>query len=391
MRTLTRAPTVVVAGALAQKPAQGGHSWVPLQYVLGFRQLGWEVLFLDRLEPDGSIDASGCRCPVDSSVNLEYFRTLMARFGLNDASALVCDGGARFIGLSRREVLERTRQSAFLLNIMGFLTDDEILGCAARRVFLDIDPGFGQMWHDLGLADLFRGHDDFVTIGGNVGSPDCAIPTCGLAWIPTAPLVSSSHWQADGSSPRESFTSIASWRGRYGPVEYRGKTYGLRVHEFRKFVELPRLSGRPFEVALRIDPAETKDLRLLADNGWRLADPDVVARDPWEYRRYIQGSKAEFSIAKNIYVDTNSGWLSDRSVCYLASGRPVLTQDTGIGRRYPTGEGLLTFRTLDEAVAGVEELSADYPRHARAARALVDEYFDSDTVLTHLLASLGVA
>lgn len=388
--TRPRPPLVVIAGALAQKPGEGGHAWVPLQWVLGFQRLGWDVLFLDRLEPEASVDATGRRCPADASVNVEYFTGLMARFGLDGAFSLVCEGGARCIGLSRREVLDRTRRAAFLLNIMGFFTDEEILGSARRRVFLDIDPGFGQMWRDLGLADLFRGHDDFVTIGANIGRPDCAIPSCGLTWIPTAPIVVSSLWET-AAAGGDAFTSIASWRGRYAPVEYGGRTYGLRVHEFRKFVDLPRLSGQRFEVALRIDPAETRDLTLLADHRWTLVNPDVVARDPWCYQQFIRDSKAEFSVAKNIYVDTNSGWVSDRSLCYLASGRPVLTQDTGLGRSYPTGEGLLTFRTMDEALAGVEALSSDYARHAHAARALVGEYFDSSKVLARLLTRLDAA
>ena len=391
MTTTPRAGTVVIAGALAQKPGQGGHSWVPLQYALGFRRLGWDVLFLDRLESDASVDDTGAPCVIDASVNLRYFADLMTRFGLDGAHALICDGGARFIGLSRAEVVERTRRSAFLLNIMGFLTDEEILGSAPRRVFLDIDPGFGQMWRALGLADLFSGHDDFVTVGGNIGQPDCDIPTCGLTWIPSPPLVASDYWNAGDARPGEHFTSVASWRGRYAPVEYHGRIYGLRVHEFRKFAELPRLTGRSFEIALRIDPVETRDLALLANNGWRLVDPAVVARDTMSYRDYVRGSKAEFSVAKNIYVETNSGWLSDRSVCYLASGKPVVTQETGISRQYPTGEGLLTFRTLDDATAGIEAASRDYQRHARAARALVDEYFDSGKVLTRLLGKLGVA
>ncbi|CAA9312286.1 MAG: hypothetical protein AVDCRST_MAG93-5302, partial [uncultured Chloroflexia bacterium] len=334
---------VVIAGSLAQRPRIGGHTWVFLQYLLGFKRLGWDVLFLDRLEPDMCVDAAGRPCPLDRSVNLHYFMEIMQRFGLNGAFALVYNNGERFVGLSRRQVLERTKDSAFLLNFMGYLTDEEILGRAPRRVFLDIDPGFGQMWQDLGLADLFQGHDDFVTIGENIGHPACTIPSCGLKWIVTPQPVVLDYWQPRVAASGDWFTSIASWRGAYGPVEYRGETYGLRVHEFRKFASLPRLSGRLFQSALDIHPAEVNDLALLTANGWSLVDPQVVAGDPWTYQAYIQGSKAEFMVAKNIYVQANSGWFSDRSICYLASGKPVLAQDTGLGRLYPTGEGLLTF------------------------------------------------
>jgi hypothetical protein len=381
---------IVVAGSLAQKPMQGGHSWVFLQYLLGFRRLGWDVLFLDRLEPEMCVDDAGNACSLDHSLNLRYFLEVMASFGLEGAFALLCNRGARCIGLSRQQVLERVAGSAFILNVMGFLDDQEILGRVPRRVFLDIDPGFAQMWYDLGLADLFCGHDDFVTIGENIGRPGCTIPTCGIEWIATRQPVVLDRWPPRDAASDAPITSIGSWRGPYGPLTYRGRTYGLRVHEFRAFAPLPRLSDRSFQLALDIHAAEVNDLALLADNGWSLVDPIAAAGDPLSYQAFIQGSWAEYMVAKNMYVQTNSGWFSDRSICYLASGRPVLAQDTGLGRLYPMGEGLLTFASLDEARAGVEALSRDYAGHARAARALACAYFDSDKVLGELLRKLGV-
>jgi hypothetical protein len=382
---------IVVAGSMAQRPRIGGHTWVLLQYVLGFRRLGWDVLFLDRLEPEMCRDASGRPCPFDQSVNLHYFREVMDRFELGGAFALFYDRGERVVGLPRRQVLERVKNAAFLLNINGFLADEEVLGSARRRVFLDIDPGFGQMWQELGLHCWFRGHDDYVTIGENIGRPECAIPTCGLKWVTMPQPVVLDYWPPAPEAAGDSFTSVVTWRGAFGPVEYRGKTYGLRVHEFRKFAPLPRLSGRPFQLALDIHPDEVKDRALLADNGWSLVSPGAVACDPWVYRDYIRGSGAEFVVAKNMYVQAASGWLSDRSLCYLASGKPVLAQDTGFTRLYPTGAGLLAFTTLEEALAGVEEVCRDYSRHARAARGLAEEFFASDKVLGRLLGKLGVA
>src|SRR5438270_3137135 len=181
---------------------------------------------------------------------------------------------------------------------------------------------------------------------------------------------------ADGA-----ITSVGSWRGPFAPIEYEGRTYGLRAHEFRKFAALPRKIGRRCEFALNIDPAETKDLALLAAGGWQLVDPRIVARDPSAYQAYIQNSWAEFMVAKNMYVQSKSGWFSDRSICYLASGKPVLAQDTGIRELYPVGEGLLAFDDFEQAIAGAEELERDYPRHARAARRIAEDYFDSDRVL----------
>jgi hypothetical protein len=314
----------------------------------------------------------------------------MRSFGLERSFALFYDRGRRVFGLSDNAAREQLRGSLFLLNVMGYLDDEELLAAAPRRVFLDIDPGFGQMWQALGLHETFRGHDDHVTIAERIGEPDCEVPSCGISWITTPQPVVLAHWTQQQDNGR-TFTSVASWRGPYGPLEYGGKTYGLRVHEFRKFMSLPRLTGRPFEVALEIQPDEDRDLALLAENGWRLADPARVAGDPLEYQRYIQHSGAEFSVAKGMYVESRGGWFSDRSICYLASGKPVLAQNTGLEDLYPTGEGLLLFASLDEAAAGVEEILANYERHSRAARALAEAHFDSDKVLTELLAKLGVA
>jgi hypothetical protein len=383
------AKSIVIAGSMAQKPRHGGHAWVFLQYLLGFKRLGWEVLFLDRLEPEMCADEAGTPCPVERSPNVDFVRKVMDRFDLRGAFAVLCSRGTRVVGMPRREVIDRTRKAALLLNVMGFLQDEEILACAARRVFLDIDPGFGQMWQELGLHAMFRGHDDYVTIGERIGQPDCLVPTCGLRWVTTPQPVVLDYWPpvADGGA---CITSVSSWRGAYRPVEYGGITYGLRVHEFRKFVALPRLSGRPFQLALDIHPTESKDLTLLRDNGWSLVDPETVARNPAAYQAYIRASKAEFMVAKGMYVQTRSGWFSDRSTCYLASGKPVLAQDTGVRDLYPTGKGLLIFTSLEEAVARTEELAADYRQHARAARALAEEYFDSDKVLPALLCKLGI-
>jgi hypothetical protein len=267
-----------------------------------------------------------------------------------------------------------------------------VMGAGAgvgKPVFLDIDPGYPQMWRELGLADMFEGHDAFVTIGENIGRPDCLIPDCGLEWITTPPPVDLESWPvAPGGA---SFTTVATWRNPYGTVTFDGTTYGSRVHEFRKFVELPRLVGADFELALDIDAAEVDDLALLERNGWRLVDPKRVAGTPDAYRSYIQGSKAEICIAQNIYVATRSGWISDRSLCYLASGKPVLAQDTGFSDNYPVGEGLIAFSTLDEAAAGVEEIERNYERHSRAARELAEEHFDAGKVMGRLLDRLGVS
>jgi hypothetical protein len=367
---------IVVCGAVAQKPGQPGHTWQFLQYLLGFRRLGYEVLLLDRL-------ATGVPKLV------AQLRSTLGAFGL---PWTISHDDGRHSGLSRREALTWIRSADLLLNVMGFCTDDEILAAAQRRVFLDTDPGFGQMWCDLGLADVFAGHDSHVTIGERIGQPGCSIPTCGLRWETTRQPVVLDEWPVE-PPPHEPFAfgSIATWRGAYAPVEYDGRRYGLRAHEFRRFAELPRITGRRFELALDIDPADNADRVRLENGGFDLADPSVVTASLEGYRDYIRGSWAELMVAKEMYVATHSGWFSERSACYLASGRPVLAQDTGLDGLLPTGEGLVTFTDLDDAAAGVEAIAGDWQRHARAARDLAEEYFDSDLVLGRLLDVVGAA
>jgi hypothetical protein len=188
----------------------------------------------------------------------------------------------------------------------------------------------------------------------------------------------------------ERFTTVASWRGAYGPVEFGGKTLGTKAHEFRKFFELPRISGKTYEIALQIDPADRKDLDALLQGGWQIVDPAHAAVSPAAFRRYVQTSSAEFSVAQNIYVATNSGWFSDRTIRYLASGRPALVQETGFSNHIPVGKGLFTFKTLGEAVELAERIACDYEQHCDAARQLAVEYFDSDKVVRRLMGITGV-
>jgi hypothetical protein len=382
--------TVVIGGSLAQRPGFGGHTWVFLQYLLGFQKLGWDVLFLDRLEPEMCADTGGRPCALEQSRNLSYLLEVMRRFGLSASFALGYAGNSRWIGLPRRVVLERVKHSALFLNVMGFITDPEILAAAPRRVFFDIDPGFSQMWRELAQADVMAGHDSFVTIAENIGQDGCSVPTCGLKWITTRQPVVLDQWIPTPFTSGRSFTTVASWRGPFAPVEYCGKRYTVRAHEFRRFAELPGRARQPFELALDIHSAEAADRALLERNGWSLVDPAHAAADPWLYRRYVQTSKAEFLVAKGMYVETRSGWFSDRSACYLASGKPVLAQDTGLRHLYPTGCGLLTFSSLEEAAAGTEQIVKNYPAQAAAARRIAEACFESDKVLRRLAAKLDV-
>src|SRR5262245_61144124 len=185
---------ILYSGSLAQVPRQGGLTWLHLQFLLGLRRLGWDVLFVDRLEPQMCVDDAGAPAPLEESLNLRYARKVMDAFGLGNVYCLIYNRGERILGLSRQQLLENAAAADLLLNVMGYLDDEEILGRVRRRVFIDIDPGFGQMWRELGWHDSFRGHDAFVTLGRNIGRPDCAIPTCGLKWVTMSQPVVLEQW-----------------------------------------------------------------------------------------------------------------------------------------------------------------------------------------------------
>lgn len=376
--------TIAVSGSVAQRPGRAGHAWVFLSYLLGLRGLGHDVLFVDRLGPE--MLGNGASSALSATREARWLAGLMEEAGLGGSYALLLDG-SETVGLSRPELLRRLGASSLLLNFNGFLADEELLAAVPMRVYVDIDPGFAQMWEALGLAEMFAGHDRFVTVGANVGKPGCAVPTAGREWIATRQPVLLERWPV--AARGEAFSSVGSWRGPFEPIEYGGETYGLRVHELRRLAELPRHVEAPFELALDIDPADEADLDLLRGSGWGVVDPLATLDDLASYRAYIQRSLAEIAVAKGMYVRTRGGWFSDRSASYLASGKPVLAQDTGFGETLPTGEGLLRFSTLDEAVEGAEEIRADWQRHSSAARAIAEEHFESGRVLRDLLARLG--
>jgi hypothetical protein len=378
---------IAVCGSIAQRPGRPGHAWAFLNYLLGFQGLGYEVLFVDRLGTE-MVEGAEAGGSLRSSREALWLAAVMRDAGLEDSYCLLLGDDDETAGMPRRELLDRLRGAVLLLNVNGFLADRELLEAAQKRVYLDIDPGFAQMWEEMGLAALPDGHDAFVTVGLNVGKELCAVPTVGRDWVTTVPPVVLDSWPATGGG--DAFTSIGSWRGPFDPVAYEGCSYGLRAHELRRFAELPRLLDAPFELALEIAPEDHRDAALLRDNSWRLADPLEVAGDSISYRRYIQGSLAEIAIPKSMYVETKSGWFSDRSACYLASGKPVLALDTGFASSLPTGEGLLRFGDLDEAVRGGEEICADPGRHSEAARAIAEEHFEAGRVLTALLERLEV-
>ena len=379
--------SVVVAMALAQCPGRGGHAWAVLSYLLGFRRLGWRVTLLDRLPPSQCVDGAGRPVTPGRSVGYRYARAVLAPFGLAEDYVLLVDGDDEPLGRSRSDLVSDLTSADFLLDVMGFLDDPELRDAARCRAFLDIDPGFPQMWTATGLADVTADHDVHLTVGSGVGSDGCSVPTLGVHWRATLPPVVLDQWPVS-FAPGRAVTSVVTWRGPFDPVDYDGTRYGLRAHQFRGLAEVATGSPRPLELALDIDPEDHADRAMLVAAGWDLVDPAAVAATPSDFRCYVRGSTAEFLVAKGMYVQTRGGWVSDRSACYLASGRPVVAQDTGLAAHLPVGDGLVVFDDVAGARSCLDDVHQRYAHHAAAARSLVEDHFDSDRVLSRLIDSV---
>jgi hypothetical protein len=371
---------------VAGEPYQGGATWAVLQYVLGLLHLGHDVILVEPIARD-SITPPGS--DLGSSSNARYFHDVATAFGLCGRSSMVDEATRATVGLSYDALLERARSTDLVINISGMLTDAGLLEAIPRRLYLDLDPAFNQLWHAVqGINVRFDGHSHFATIGVGIGNGTCVVPACGRRWIPTLQPIVLSEWPVTSGDREGPWTTVANWRG-YGSIEYGGVQYGQKAHSMRRLLSIPRRVDEAFVLALSIHPDEVGDLAGLSSQGWRLVDPRLVAGTPDDYRKFIQASKAEFAVAKSGYVASRCGWFSDRSICYLASGRPVAAEDTGVDGVLPTGTGLLTFSTEDEAVRAIETISRDYARHAAAAREIAEEYFDASRVLPKLLEAVA--
>jgi hypothetical protein len=389
LRIDVMATRVMVAGAIATHPLSGGgNTWAFLQYVLGFRRLGCETYYIEQLDPEECIDDDGNKTTFGASANARRFDALMKNLNFVEHASLLPSTGPGHVGLPRKQVESLARDVDLLVNFSGRLNFASILGAARRRLYVDMDPGYTQIWQERYGVDMnLRGHDVYATVGLNLGAPDCPLPTCGIRWETTLPPVILDEWRTT-LAPGENYSTVADWRG-FEPVEWRGIWYGQKADEFRRIIELPGRIEAPLELCLFIHPKES-DLAELKRHGWRIASPARHAATMEAYRDYIFASRGEFTVVKSGYAAGRTGWFSDRSACYLAAGRPVVTQDTGAGAYLPSGCGWLTFRDLEDAVAALEQVESAYPKHAAAATAFAREFLDSDRVLSRLLRIAGV-
>jgi hypothetical protein len=383
---MARKLTIMFVGMIAAHPHQGGATWAVLQYVLGFKRLGHEVLFVEPISRSALQPAS---CGLQESANAKYFRSVVSEFEIGESSVLILDGTRQTVGMSYDQIHAFAGGADVLINVSGMLSDHHLISGIPLRVYLDLDPAFVQLWHATQGIDMrLDAHNRFVTVGLSIGTPSCAIPTCGRDWITTLQPVVLAYWPTGSRIRYDALTTVGNWRG-YGSIEYDGKFYGQKAHSLREFLSLPQRTKEHFTLAMAIHSGETTDIVKLSENGWTLISPFDAAGNPWSYREFIQTSKAEVGIAKSGYVNSRCGWFSDRSACYLASGRPVIAQDTGFSQHLPVGDGLFAFTTIDDAVRCIEVMNEDYERHSLAARKVAETYFDSERVLFELLKRLG--
>jgi hypothetical protein len=381
----------IVAGMAATYPV-GGVAWDYGQYALGLERLGFEVYYLedtglDSYHPEmrayGSAYDYGIEFLQQSLAALSP--TLAARWHVRTP-----DGATH--GLPIDHLRDVIAEADVFLNVSGSaLMRDEYLHCR-NKVLIDTDPGLSQLrnfprWDarpDWMGTHGYRAHQHFFTYAELIGGEQCSLPTLGLAWQPTRPPVVLELWRA--RPPGERWTTVMSWRALPEPIEYRGRRYGGKELEFERIEALPRRTTAALEVAVG-GSAPSERWRSL---GWSVTDSESVSASVEGYRAYVEGSRGELSVAKNIYVATGCGWFSCRTACYLAAGRPAVIQDTGYSRLFPCGAGVVAFRDLEGAAAGLERIEADYAAHQRAAREFARAHFASEAVLGSLLERAGV-
>lgn len=381
----------VVCGYIGTFPV-GGVVWDYGHYVLALEALGYEVFYLeDSGQPVSSPTGDVAEAVRFLDRSLRQLSPAMGdRWHLRDTED-------RTYGMSRPALLDAVATADVFLNVSGAgLLRQEYLDTACA-VYVDTDPGWNHFdrfpavdaWaadHPASGLGTYRDHAQHFTYATNLGRPGCDLPDMGLNWHPTRPPVSTRFWSS--RPPGRTWTTVMNWDNYERALQRGPRTYGAKEREFVRIENLPSRLDVPLEVA--VDP-QRAPVERWRQQGWRHVSAATVSRDAGSYRDYLASSRGELSVAKNVYVDTCSGWFSCRSTCYLASGRPVVVQDTGFGRDVPVGEGLLAFSDLDSAQAALETVEADYPHHAEAARSLAEDYFEGAQVLAELLNAAGVA
>jgi hypothetical protein len=363
-----------------------GHFWAYMQYVQALRRLGCEVYLLDSSTwSDEKPDAR----------RVNEFLDRMARYGLQDRVMVAANGGGHaqltqaesYFGMADSDVSDVLDDVDLLLNFNYHLSQD-VVSAVRRSALVDIDPGLLQFWISRGFISPAT-HDLYFTIGETIGRPgkqSNLIPDCGIGWLQIRPAVCLELWPYAYDADAEAFTTVSTWWGERdyvgSPESYYDNT---KRTAFLDLIDLPRRTDQPLELALFLAESDGSDRRALEDRGWRIRHSREVAGSPEKYRGYVQKSRGEFSWAKASCMKFQNAWISDRSLCYLASGKPVVVQHTGPSSFLPDGEGMFRFRTLADAAQAFDSINADYERQCRVARRLAEEYFDAELVVSSIL------
>ena len=383
---------LVVLGMMGRVPF-GGQTWLYLSWLRGLAQLGHDVYYVEDdtvwpYDPDRNTVTDDC------SYAARHVASCMERIGLGDRWALRLAGcDDRCYGMSEVRLDELYRSSDALLNVVGGTDLREEQLRAPYRVYVQTDPVTAELrlaGGDDHTREAFGNHHVIATYGENYGNVDCGVPLNGHRYVKTRQPVALDLWPAAFDPNARHFTTIGNYRQSGDDVEWAGEVYTWSKHvQWERFLDLPSRTNQTFRLAM--DPDDEGDARRLREHGWELTPPVRMSLDAFgSYPEFIRGSRAEFTVAKDQNVRLRSGWFSERDACYLASGKPVVAQDTGFGNVLPTGEGLFAFGDMDEAVSAIEAINADYGRHCRAAREIAEEWFAAPKVAGRLLTDVGL-
>ena len=385
---------LVILGMMGRTPF-AGVAWQVLHYLEGFRRLGFDVYYVEDTG-DWPYDADQNAVSEDPGYTVRYIARLLDWVAMPDRWAYVAASeDNRIYGLPAPELARLYRRAAALVNLTGATVLRQEHLQVPVRIYLETDPVLPQI--EVAQSRPFTtlmldAHTHHFSYGENFGVPDCRVPVVRYRYFPTRQPIVLDWWEpatGKGPGPRVPFTTIGSWEQSGKDIDWQGETYHWsKHHEFLKLIDLPRRTDQRFDLALACDNAEV--LGMLRSNGWAVRDALALSKDILPYRDFILGSRGEFTVAKDQNIRLRSGWFSDRSACYLAAGRPVITQDTAFGNVLPTGRGLFAFRGMDQVLDALEQINADYEGHAAAARAVAREFFAAERVLAALVKDAGL-
>ncbi len=363
-----------------------------MQIVVGLKRLGHDVYYFETTSSWPYDPVRQCRVS-DSDYALPYLAHIAKSFGVEDSWAYRRSySDKEWFGISQCNAEEMLTHADMVLNISGATRFAEEGLKVGRLIYFGTDPGYHEIMYangDEDIVTLINEHDIVVTYGENIGTKESGLPALPNFRATTRQPVLLDLWQ-DGTPINDRFTTVGNWKQIGKDIDYRGDTYYWSKHyEILKIIELPAHIDQKIELAMGLNQLSTEDRLLLESHGWELKDAHSFTTDPWPYRHYIQTSQGEFTVAKDQNVRLRSGWFSERSACYLAAGRPVITQDTGIKTILPTGVGLFAYSSMDEIIEAFEAISRDYTKHSQAALEISEEYFKAERVLANLLDELG--